>query len=575
MAEPPPGPAGRARTDRTLHRAGPAAPERPEADASPAGPEATDTSGPPARPPLAATVGVLAVFVVFVVLGVVESRRTWYPGNDPALLELYVRQIPHHPVDTGPYSSSRGFFHPLPYGFYALWLPYEIFGRASAGLLAGTMWLSGMLLAAVSWVLVRRRRAGLALILVVALGVMARTAPVSMFLMPWNPYQAMLPLLALLVLAPFVAGGDRWLAPAAVAAAGLAAGTHLLFAPPAVVVLGAAFGGLGWTAWRRRRTEPPVRWLAGPLAVSAGVGLLVWLPVVVDVIRRGRAGNTAGIVRFMRDPGAAYLTVRGAITLVTWEFAWRPTWAGAHQSFEGLRPSMRFPVFLVVGGLAAVLAWRRRSRWELSALGFGLLSTVVATYGFARVPDPPGDWFRLPLRVSAIFFCCVAVCSLGRSAGALLARRAPWDRMRIRPLHASMATVALWVGAALLVAWPSSLMPWGTVERRPDVEPIVRSLPAGRPVVVNVASIQLGMAPVGYVLALDRAGLEVHVPESQEWYFGSWRARPAPAGSPRLWIRQPKPGTPPPAPGARLVHRSEPLRQLFGPDLPIEVWRRG
>lgn len=540
-----------------------------------AGPRTGPTGAPAepaARTPLAAALGVLALLVVFVVVGLVEFRRDWYPGGDMALAELYVRQIPRHLVNTGPYSSSRGFFHPLPYGFYALWIPYEMFGRASTALLTGSVWFNGVVMAAVSWVLVRRGRTSVALLVVAALGIMVRSHPTPVFMMPWNPYLAALPFLALLVLASYVARGERWLVPAAVAVASWAAGVHLLFAPPTLAVLAVALGGLGRTAWRRRGEEPLAR-LVPPLAAAAGVGLVMWLPMLIDVARHGRGGNTAEIVRFMLDPGAPFLTGRDAIAVATSEFAWFPTWAGGHLNTGLIAPAMRFPLFLVLGVLAAVGAWRRGSRWEVSALGMGALAAVVATYGLARSSFLIGHWYLLPLRVSAIWFCAVTVDSLARSAWHLRARRAASSGRRVehRRLPAA-AVLGMWVGVALLVAWPQPMLRSGSMPRRPDVAAVVRQVPRDRAVVAGIALARAGPAPVGYLLALDRAGLEVHVSEHLGWYFGAWRARPAPPGSTRMFIFQAEPGDRPTEAGARLLERTEPVPQLFGPDLPMEFW---
>ncbi len=525
---------------------------------------------PTVRPPRAAAIGVVLLLVAFVVAGLSELRRTWYPGADLALAELYVRQIPHHLVTTGPYSAKRDFFHPLPYGFYAVWPSYEIFGRASAALITGTMWFNGVVLAGIAWVLVRRRRVALALLVVVAVGLIVRFDTRDLVLVPWNPYLAALPFLALLVVAPFVARGERWLAPVAVALAGWSAGVHLLFAPSVAAVLVAAIGGLGWTAWRNRRTEP-LRRLVAPLAVSVGVAVVVWLPAIVDVARRGRSGNTAGIARFMMQPGAAALTGRDVVAVTLSELAWRPTWTGARVGLGIPPPAMRFPLFLVLGAVAAYIAWRQRNRWELTALGVGLLSIVVSAYALSRASWLVGLWYLLPVRLSAVWFCCVTVHVLGRAAVAWVRRRAGTVG-RDRPAAVwTGATLALWVGAVALVAWPGGRPASGTLTSRPDVRAVTARFRPGDPLVTRVTLGRPSAAPVAYLLALDRAGFETHVPADQEWFFGSWRARAAPAGSARLGIGQSADAARNP-PGSLLLYRSPPAPQYFGPDLPVSIW---
>ncbi len=536
-----------------------------------AGPDAASVGVAGHGAPLVGAVGVLAVLVAFVVAGALELRHPWYPGSDYALAELYVRQIPHHLVDMGPYSAGRGFFHPLPYGFYAVWLPYEVFGRASAALLTGSMWFNGVVSAGIAWFLVRRRRAALALLLVVAVGVVVRVDTRPLVLVPWNPYLAALPFLALLVVAPSVWRGERWSAPLAVALASWSAGVHLLFAPTAVAVVVVALAGMCRTGWRRRRTESP-RHLVAPLAASFGAAVVLWLPTIVDVVRRGGDGNTGHIVRFMLDPGSASLSARDVLALTSSELAWHPTWAGAEVRLFLASPSMRFPVFLILGGLAAFAAWRRRSGWELTALGFGALSIAVAAYSLARTSWLVGDWYLLPLRLSSVWFCCVTVYSLGRSGAAWLRSRGAWPPARNAPVVPAAAVLALWAGAAVLVAWPSARPGFGTLSPRPDVSAVSRTFRRGAPVVALTNLARPSAVSVGYVLALDRAGLDVHVPPDQEWFFGPWRARAAPAGAARVWITQEPTGGAPPQAGAELVYRSRPLPQFFGPDLPVRIW---
>lgn len=540
---------------------------------------------PVARPPLASVVGIAAILIGFLVAGLLQVRHTWFPGTDLALAELFVRQVPRHVISTGPYSSFRGFSHPLPYGFYVAWPPYELFGRRSAALLTGAMWFNGVVLAGIAWVLVRRGRSALAILVVAAVGVMVRLDTGSLLLVPWNPYQAALPFLGLLVVAPFVARGERWLVPVAVALASWAAGIHLLYAPTAAVVLVAALAGLGGAAWRRRGVEP-LKALVAPLGVAAGVAFALWLPTVVDVIRRGGDGNTGALLRFALhgDPTQAVLPFHDVVALASWELAWRPAFTGVSVSTFYIFPA-KFPGLLLLGALAAIGAWRRRRGWELAALGIGALAIAVATVALARSPVPLGGWFLLPLRLSALWFACVTLYSLGGSARAVITtwtarRRAgaraqprPWPRSARTRLGAVGAVGAVWLGVALLVAWPGPHPALLSVDPPPDLAALRRALPDTRSVVVRVEVFRPSTMPVGYLLALDRAGFDVHVPADQAWRFGAWRARPAPEGAYRLWITQQPASAPPPEAGARLVYETGPRAQLFGPDLPVGIWR--
>ncbi len=509
------------------------------------------------------------------VAGLLQVRDAWFPGGDLALTELFVRQVPRHVISTGPYSAFRGFSHPLPYGFYAVWAPYEILGRRSAALLTGTMWFNGAVLAGTAWILVRRGKAALAVLVVAAVGIVVRVDTPSLLLVPWNPYLAALPFLGLLVVAPFVWRGERWLAPVAVALASWSAGLHLLFAPSAVVIVVVALGGLGFTAWRRRGVEP-VRRLAAPVGASLGVAVAMWLPALVDLARRGTDGNTGHIARFMANSGQASLPLHDVLVVATSELAWRPTWTGGSLTYPLGLGATRFPLFLLLGGIAAFGAWRRRRGWELTALGFGILSIVVAAYTFGRNSGLIGDWYLLPLRLSAVWFTCVTLYSLGGGVVSLLGRwrarpRARWSR----PLPTAVplaATAVLWLGVVVLAAWPGPRPAPMTVDPPPDLAALEKALP-GHPAVEAGVLLRSSAMPVGYLLALDRAGYDVHVPRSQAWHFGQWRARPAPDGSPRLLVAQEPAPSPAPRAGSHVILETGPRPQLFGPDLPVRIWR--
>src|SRR3954454_20436487 len=109
------------------------------------------------------------------------------PGGDIALIELRTRDVGAHTPLLGSY-GRYGFSQPGPLWFYALALPYRVFGSRFAGLQIGV--LVANVAAVLAMLTVARRRGGVVLMMIVAalLGVLVHGLGALWLADPWEPH---------------------------------------------------------------------------------------------------------------------------------------------------------------------------------------------------------------------------------------------------------------------------------------------------------------------------------------------------------------------------------------------------
>ena len=207
-----------------------------------------------------------AVGAVFFVAGVVQLTRRWPAIGDWAVAELVIRHAARHLPLSGPYSARRGYNHPLPWVYAIQWLPYHLFGSRSSAAPATALWWNGAWAAFVVWLLVRRQAAGLGVVALVALLVVASRVEGVVLLLPWNPNLAVVPAFALLFVAWRIAAGEGSLLPVGVGLAIWCAGAHLGFLPFSTAVV------LGAFAVARRRHRGDARAGRAPVVAAPRAG---------------------------------------------------------------------------------------------------------------------------------------------------------------------------------------------------------------------------------------------------------------------------------------------------------------
>ncbi len=248
---------------------------------------------------LGAALTVLPLLPSFVAI----LRSPWVASatdDDLAILEIGVMEAARGAQLVGPYSRF-GWSHPGPAAFYALVPAYVFGGRRTAALNVGAVVLNGA--AAAALVAVAFHLGG------ARLGVLSLpfVAVFLSFLGPWassfwNPHLTLVPFALYLLLAAGLAARGASFLPGLVLVGTFLVQTHLGFIP-AVAACGAvaAFSHL-----RRRSREtlsaPSVR---RPALLAAGIGALLWAPVVVEEIRFS-PGNLTLIGRFFLSGGGTH-----------------------------------------------------------------------------------------------------------------------------------------------------------------------------------------------------------------------------------------------------------------------------
>ncbi len=299
-------------------------------------------------------------FVVAAVALLVGVGDDYLPVSDPALAEMLVRDVGHHPVLFGLYSRDD-WSHPGPLLYYLLAPFYWATGSASIGLNLGALAINGASVLGMG--LVARRRAGTAAMAATfaACGLVLRALGAEFAHDAWNCFVTVRPfgLLAFLVWA--LLAGDRGALPVAVFVASFLAQTHVGFVALALPLLGLGVVGLVVAA---RRAEGNGWWrlLTRPVLWAAGIGVVVWLPTAIDTVT-GSPRNLVNVVRWFRHSEGVHTLGDGA-RVMTGQFGIWPEWATRTRGFalsgESVyidRPVVPWLLLLVVA--AAVVLWRR------------------------------------------------------------------------------------------------------------------------------------------------------------------------------------------------------------------------
>ncbi|HET6954535.1 MAG TPA: hypothetical protein VFI47_29495 [Acidimicrobiales bacterium] len=429
--------------------AGPDAPEASAPDAAGTGTAGTAAPGAAAgrpwwrRPGIvgAAALAVLAVPLV-VALGVLRQPR-WYPLLDLAQAEMRVRDVgTAHPPLVGAAGRIEAFghrgSHPGPVAYWALRPVYTLLGDTAFGLQVATATVNLVALGLALWI--ARRRGGVRLVLAVAAlaVVVCRLYGADQLTEAWNPYMALLWWPVFLLAAWSVLCDDLALLPVAVFAGSWCLQGHNSYLGLVGGVGAGLAAVLAVTAWRRRRDRAALRRLAGWTALALGVGVVVWLPPVVEQLTR-EPGNISIVVEHLRHPAEEPIGARRGLELLGVHLdVWRLV-----RNQPGTSGSAVPAVLLLAAWLSSVVvAWRTRAAAALlrldAVLGLVLvLSAVSVSRIFGEV------WFYLALWAWGT--TALMVLAIAWTAGHALARWRP-------DLGATARRVAPAAGAAVLVA---------------------------------------------------------------------------------------------------------------------------
>ncbi len=416
-----------------------------EAGADPADPAARV---PWWRRPLVVGAACLVLLAVplMVALGALHSPR-WYPLLDLAQAEMRVRDVgTSHPTLVGAAGRIEAFgtrgSHPGPLAYWALRPVYTLLGDSAFGLQVATATLNLAAMAVVLWIANRRGGVRLLLGLAALLAVLTHLYGAAILTEAWNPYLPLLWWLVFLLAAWSVLCDDVALLPVAAFAGSWCLQAHNSYLGLVGGVAAALAVVLAVRLWRRREDRVYRRRVLGWTAATLAVGLVVWLPPIVEQLRNS-PGNLSIVLEHLRHPTESPIgTGRGFELLGVHLNVWR--FAGGQPGTTG---SALPALVLVAAWLASVVvAWRARAGPALmrlhALLGLVLvLSAVSVTRIFGEV------WFYLALWAWGT--TALMVLAIGWSVLAALSRRPDPGPDGAPPYHRVGAAVL----AGVLVVW--------------------------------------------------------------------------------------------------------------------------
>lgn len=491
---------------------------------------------------------VLVPFAVLLVKLVTDGPyANW---GDNALTEMQVRDVPRLLV--GPYSRF-GFHHPGPMFAWLLAVPYRLLGSDVRGLNLGALVINGAAVVGTGWVAWRRGGRLLLLATYLGLALLLRQVGADFVRQPWNPYATVLPFALFLFLMWELSRARRWALPAGVVVGSFLVQSHVAYGP-AVGVLAIGAVAMAFpverTRWREHGGDARRAFLR-TVALAAAVGLVLWLPPLVDQVVN-RPGNLREVLTFQREshPGHPAHTIGEGAALVGRQIGSFPAWlAGGDLGGDGTFSGASVPALVGAEAFvaAAVVAWRRRA-WD--ALRFGVLtvlSLAVGAIAVSRIIDPIYEYLVRWTEIGGIaVWWFVAVVASGEP---IRNERARWYRAASVVLAIALVAV---VGSN--TARTAQLeAPGGSKE--PEVvaltDAIRSSLGGARAVALSSASSDSWATEFGVGVELERRGIDVTYeprlafavgedragrppPDAVRFYFTTDPAQPVPAGATRV-----------------------------------------
>ena len=351
--------------------------------------------------------GLFLAAIPFTVLTARVLVARYFAMSDLALIEMRVRDVGgrHTPL-VGVY-SRYGWNHPGPLLFYALAVPYRLFGATGASLLgAGTMLNFAAVLGCV-WLFWRRGGiAGLALgglVLFVVLHALAYEA----LSYPWNPFAIVVPMFLLVLVVWSVTCGDDWMLPIAVALASFCAQAHVGSAGAAGLLVAIAVAAFVLHIRRGAAARAPRTAL-----ITAIVGVVLWIPPVIDQLRP-RGGNLSALWRYWTGTHDHVTGWARGARIIASELAAPAPWMTTHEHTAafagGLSPRWQFPWALLLVLAAGTIAFRRRDRPSFNLVAIAVAFATAAWVSVARIVDEPYSYLlRWTWLVGAIAWLAIA-----------------------------------------------------------------------------------------------------------------------------------------------------------------------
>jgi hypothetical protein len=407
----------------------------------------TAASEPAARARQAGTTwllfGLIAVLAFPLLVALVALRRPhWYPLLDMAQTEIRIRDITggHPPLiglagRIGPFGPDGG-SHPGPLSFYVLWPVWKLFGGSAYGMYASTVALDIVAIGLALWIGLRRGGRTVLLGIAAVLAVLMHAYGAYLLTLPWNPYLPVLWWFVFVLALWSVLDDDLAMLPVAVVAGSICTQTHISYLGLVGGLVGVGVLGLVRFAYTHRGDRSARRALWRWSGISAAVGVVLWIPPVIDEIAHSPGNLTVIRDYFSHPPDSPIGFGRGVGVLLSQLNPWTLVAHILVHDGGGLEVTgSRAPgaILLVAFAASVFAAWRLRHRVLLAldavlgvALALGLVSSARI---FGTV------WFYLLLWAWPL--CALILFAIGWTAVELVRTREPANAARLAPIGSS------------------------------------------------------------------------------------------------------------------------------------------
>ena len=455
-------------------------------------------------PFLAALVVVLPAIVAVIRL---VAGRTWYPTGDMAQAELHVRGIWSHPPlvgAAGRIESDSGVqgSHPGPSMWFALYPVYLLLGRTSAALMTSAVVVHTVAVWVALWM--ARRFGGLALMVPLAVGYAAlvRSSGPAFFTEPWNPWFAVFPFaIFLLAIWASLHRTPRWFILA------IAAGSHCVQSHVGylLIVAGLCAATVALLVVRAARTRS-LRLNVAPLAVAAGVLIVMWLPPLLDQHRR-TPGNLGILLQHFGSPRDPFLARFTVAKIFASELSSLGPW------LTGPTLISRNPIFalVTVGIWAAAIVGAYRQRFLAALWLHAVLGGALALGGLSllRIFGPYQEYTIRWFWILTVLIVVASVWTLWRVVPHT------WRHSLRLPTTALASLAIVGLSAVATVQFADRAQVTGLQDSdmvRELATPVQRVLNPNQVYLMRWHDpVGLGAVPFGLVLELERRGYTVGV----------------------------------------------------------------
>jgi len=469
----------------------------------------------------AIAVTVLALVPAIVAVAALAGRR-WIPLPDTSIINVRVRDVFGGDIPLVGAYSRYGWNHPGPLLFYALAPLNALAGGATWGTLVSASVLQGIAIALAARLAWRRGGLGLVLLVLAAMEWTAVAVGPQLFVDPWNPNPPVLFLgLFILQLWSIALDEPRQIVGAVVVGSFLIQ-CHVGYAP--LVVAGLAWALVAWLLGRRVERAGRAAWRR-PVVVATTVGVLLWLPTLVEELT-SNPGNLTLLARWT-DRGEPTLGLHGATQLLAAEFRPLPPWLGGNVHRIPSNPlagglGFADPIWLVVPAMlliaTALVARRRQARDLLHLVILMAVIGVASLVALAQTAFPTFEYVYQWKALVAAFVVAVA-------AWGLLAAVRGHTPPRLLAIGGAMGVVVIgWaaVNTSVDVAADPGLNAFQSATSALVTDAARHGLPR-QPFLVRDSGSDISLLFYGVVDELDRIGAPVRVDRAFAREFGDQR----------------------------------------------------